>query len=159
MNEMLQLLENNARLSEEQLAMMLGKEKGEIRAMIEKFERERVILGYKALIDWDKTDKESVTALIEVKITPQRDRGFDRIAEKIYNDPEVESLYLMSGAFDFTVIIEEKTMRAVAQFVSDKLAPMEAVMSTATHFVLKKYKDHGTVLVGESNDERMLITP
>ena len=98
-------------------------------------------------------------ALIEVKVTPQRGMGFDKLAERIYKFNEVEAVYLMSGAFDFTVIIEEKTMRAVAQFVSDKLAPMEAVMSTATHFVLKKYKDHGTVLVGESNDERMLITP
>jgi DNA-binding Lrp family transcriptional regulator len=155
MNEMLQLLENNARLSEEQLAMMLGKEKGEIRAMIEKFERERVILGYKALIDWDKTDKESVTALIEVKITPQRDRGFDRIAEKIYNYPEVESLYLMSGAFDLAVLIEGKTMKEVAYFVAMKLAPIEDVVATSTHFVLRKYKDKGVIFGADPVDERI----
>ncbi len=155
MNEMLQLLENNARLSEEQLAMMLGKEKGEIRAMIEKFERERVILGYKALIDWDKTDKESVSALIEVKITPQRDRGFDRIAEKIYNYPEVESLYLMSGAFDLAVLIEGKTMKEVAYFVAMKLAPIEDVVATSTHFVLRKYKDKGVIFGADPVDERI----
>ncbi|MBO7515608.1 MAG: Lrp/AsnC family transcriptional regulator, partial [Lachnospiraceae bacterium] len=122
-------------------------------------EKEHIICGYHTLINWDNTSDEKVIALIEVKVTPQRGMGFDKLAERIYKFSEVEAVYLMSGAFDFTVIIEEKTMRAVAQFVSDKLAPMEAVMSTATHFVLKKYKDHGTVLVGESNDERMLITP
>ena len=109
MNEVLKLLEDNARLSAEQLSMMLDKESGDIRAMIDKYEQERVILGYKAIIDWDKTDRESVSALIEVKITPQRDRGFDRVAEKIYNYPEVESLYLMSGGFDLAVMIEGKT--------------------------------------------------
>ena len=141
MIEILKLLEDNARLPDEQLALMLGKEVGEIRDMIEKFQRERVVLGYKAIIDWDKTDKESVSALIEVKITPQRDRGFDRVAEKIYNYPEVESLYLMSGGFDFAVMIEGKTMKEVAYFVAMKLAPIEDVIATYTHFVLSKYKD------------------
>lgn len=154
MNELLKLLEGNSRLTNEQLAMMLGKETGEIRDMIEKFERDRVILGYKAIIDWDKTDKESVSALIEVKITPQRDRGFDRVAEKIYNYPEVESLYLMSGGFDLAVMIEGKTMKEVAYFVAMKLAPIEDIISTATHFVLRKYKDKGVVYGADPVDER-----
>ncbi len=155
MNELLKLLEDNARLSDEQLGMMLGKETGEIREMIERFEAERVVLGYKAIIDWDKTDKESVSALIEVKITPQRDRGFDRIAEKIYNYPEVESLYLMSGAFDLAVMIEGKTMKEVAYFVAMKLAPIEDVIATSTHFVLRKYKDKGVVYGADPIDERL----
>ena len=154
MNEILKLLEDNARLTDEQLALMLGKEVGEIRDMIEKFQCERVVLGYKAIIDWDKTDKESVSALIEVKITPQRDRGFDRVAEKIYNYPEVESLYLMSGGFDFAVMIEGKTMKEVAYFVAMKLAPIEDVIATSTHFVLRKYKDKGVIYGAEAVDER-----
>lgn len=97
--------------------------------------------------------------MIEVKVTPQRGLGFDKIAERIYRFSEVSSVYLMSGGFDFTVIIEEKTMREVAQFVSDKLAPLEAVQSTATHFVLKKYKEHGTIFEETVRDERMLVTP
>ena len=154
MNEVLKLLEDNARLSAVQLSMMLDKESGDIRAMIEKYEQDRVILGYKAIIDWDKTDRESVSALIEVKITPQRDRGFDRVAEKIYNYPEVESLYLMSGGFDLAVMIEGKTMKEVAYFVAMKLAPIEDVISTATHFVLRKYKDKGVVYGAAPVDER-----
>jgi len=154
MNELLKLLEDNARLTDEQIALMMGKEVGEIRDMIEKFQRDRVVLGYKAIIDWDKTDKESVSALIEVKITPQRDRGFDRVAEKIYNYPEVESLYLMSGGFDFAVMIEGKTMKEVAYFVAMKLAPIEDVIATSTHFVLRKYKDKGVIYGAEPVDER-----
>lgn len=154
MNELLKLLEDNARLTDEQIALMLGKEVGEIRDMIEKYQRDRVVLGYKAIIDWDKTDKESVSALIEVKITPQRDRGFDRVAEKIYNYPEVESLYLMSGGFDFAVMIEGKTMKEVAYFVAMKLAPIEDVIATSTHFVLRKYKDKGVIYGAEPIDER-----
>ena len=145
MNELLKIVENNCRLTDAQIAMMLEKDEGDIKAMIEKYEAEKVILGYKAIIDWDKTDRESVTALIEVKITPQRDRGFDRVAEKIYNYPEVESLYLMSGGFDLAVLIEGKTMKEVAYFVAMKLAPIEDVISTATHFVLRKYNDFGFI--------------
>ena len=111
------------------------------------------------MINWDNTSEEKVAALIEVKVTPQRGMGFDKIAERIYQYNEVNAVYLMSGSFDFTVFIEGKTMRQVAQFVSDKLAPMESVLSTATHFVLKKYKDHGTIISEPVQDERMLITP
>lgn len=146
MNELLKLLEKDARLTPEMLAAMLDKEAGDIKAMIDKYEKDGTIVGYNALIDWEKTDREYVTALIELKITPQRDLGFDRVAERIYNYPEVQSLYLMSGGFDLCVVIEGKTMREVALFVAEKLAPMESVISTATHFVLRKYKDKGLIM-------------
>ena len=122
-------------------------------------EKEHIICGYHTLINWDNTSDEKVVALIEVKGTPQRGMGFDKIAERIYQYNEVNAVYLMSGAYDFTVFIEGKTMREVALFVSEKLSTLESVLSTATHFVLKKYKDHGTILVQEVQDERMLITP
>ena len=146
MNELLKLLEKDARLSPETLAAMLDNDVGDIRAMIDGYEKDGTIVGYNALIDWEKTDREYVTALIELKITPQRDLGFDRVAERIYNYPEVQSLYLMSGGFDLCVVIEGKTMREVALFVAEKLAPMESVISTATHFVLRKYKDKGLIM-------------
>ena len=154
MDKILKALEDNATLTPEQLAVMFDKEQGEIKDLIRKYEADGVILGYKAMIDWDKTDREYVTALIEVKMTPQRDRGFDRVAEKIYNYPEVKSLYLMSGGFDLLVIIEGRTMREVAQFVAAKLAPIEAVLSTATHFVLRKYKNNGVIYEAPEVDER-----
>ncbi len=154
MDKILKALEDNAKLTPEQLAVMLGKEQGDIKELIKKYEAEGVILGYKAMIDWDKTDREYVTALIEVKMTPQRDRGFDRVAEKIYNYPEVQSLYLMSGGYDLCLVIEGKTMKEVAYFVAQKLAPIEYVISTATHFVLRKYKDKGVIYGAEEVDER-----
>ena len=131
-----------------------NKEVGDIKKFIEQNEKDGVILGYKTMIDWDKTDREYVTALIEVKITPQRDRGFDRVAEIIYNYPEVQSLYLMSGAYDLCVLIEGKTMREVAYFVAQKLATIDDVISTATHFVLRKYKDKGVTYGIVEVDER-----
>ena len=140
MNDFLKLLESDSRLTPEQLAVMCDKDVGEIKEMIGKFEKEGIILGYHTLIDWDKTARESVTALIELKISPQEDRGFDKIAEKIRNYPEVQSVYLMSGGFDLAVFIEGKTLKEVAFFVAQKLAPMNSIQSTATHFVLKKYK-------------------
>ena len=154
MNELLTLLENDGRLSHEAIARMLDKETGDIKRMVEEYEEAGVILGYKALIDWDKTDREYVTALIEVKITPQRDRGFDRVAERIYNFPEVQNLYLMSGGYDLAVLIEGKTMKEVAYFVAQKLATIEDVISTATHFVLRKYKDKGVIYGVVDVDER-----
>ncbi len=154
MNTILRLLEEDSRLSEEQIALMCDKEVGDVRKMIEAYEKEGVILGYKTLVDWDKTDREYVSALIEIKIAPQRDRGFDRVAEKIYNFPEVQSLYLMSGGFDLAVIIEGRTMKEVAYFVARKLAPIEDVISTATHFVLRKYKDKGVIYGPAVQDER-----
>ena len=154
MDKLLKLLEDNATLTPAELAVMLNKEEGDIRALIQKYESDGVIVGYKTLVDWDKTDREYVTAMIEVKMTPQRDRGFDRIAEKIYNYPEVQSVYLMSGGFDLCLLIEGRTMKEVAYFVAQKLAPIDAVISTATHFVLRKYKDKGVIYGADEIDER-----
>ncbi len=153
-SELLKLLENDARLTPEQLAVMLSGNAKEIEAELKEYEKNGTILGYKTIIDWEKTDCESVTAMIDVKLTPQRERGFDRIAEKIYNYPEVKSVYLMSGAYDLSVLIEGRTMKEVAFFVSQKLAPIEAVISTATHFVLHKYKDKGVLYDTPEIDER-----
>lgn len=154
MKNFLQLLENDSRLTPEQLAVMCDKEVGDIKKLIKKYENNGTILGYKTIIDWDKTDREYVTAMIELKVSPQQDRGFDRIAEKIYNYPEVQSVYLMSGSYDLSVVIEGKTMKEVAYFVAQKLAPMEAIISTATHFVMKKYKDKGVIYGITDVDER-----
>lgn len=157
--KILEAIDKNSKLSVEDLAIMLGASKEEITRMIKEMEDDTIICGYPTLINWDKVQKERVTALIEVKVTPQRGLGFDKIAERIYKFDEVESVYLMSGGFDLTVIIEGKSLRDVAKFVSDKLSPMDAILSTATHFVLKKYKEHGIELVQDKTDERMLITP
>jgi DNA-binding Lrp family transcriptional regulator len=157
--KILSAIDKNSKLTAKDLAAMLGSTEEEVALTIKQLEEESIICGYPTLINWDKTESEKVTALIEVKVTPQRGQGFDKIAERIYKFDEVESVYLMSGGFDLTVIIEGKSMKEVATFVSSKLAPMEAVLSTATHFVLKKYKEHGLPLVQESKDERMLITP
>lgn len=152
--KILELLENDGKLTEKQLAGMLAKEEGDIKKIIAGYEESGVILGYKAIVDWDKTDREYATALIELKVTPQFNRGFDAIAERIYNFPEVQSVYLMSGAYDLCVILEGKSIREVALFVAQKLAPLEAVLSTATHFVLRKYKDKGVIYGPASFDER-----
>ena len=154
MDKILKALEDNATLTPEQLAVMFDKEQGEIKDLIRKYEADGVILGYKAMIDWDKTDREYVTAMIEVKMTPQRDRGFDRVAEKIYNYPEVQSLYLMSGGFDLAVMLRGKTMREIAAFVASKLAVLDSVTATATHFVLQKYKENGVIFGAPQKDER-----
>ena len=153
-NKILELLEQDGRLSKKQIAMMLAKEEGDVCKIVEDYEKEGVILGYQAIIDWDKTDREYATALIELKVTPQYNRGFDAIAERIYNYPEVQSVYLMSGAYDLCVILEGKTIREVALFVAQRLAPLEAVQSTATHFVLRKYKDKGVIYGPANFDER-----
>lgn len=158
-DKILKAIEKDAKLTAKDLAAMIGADEAAVAAAIREMEADSIICGYPALINWDKTDQEKVTALIEVKVTPQRGQGFDKIAEHIYQYDEVEAVYLMSGGFDLTVLIRGKSMREVAAFVSDHLAPMEAVLSTATHFVLKKYKEHGIPLVGEVQEERMLITP
>lgn len=141
------------------MAILLGENEVDVANEISNMEKEGIICGYHTLINWDNTSTEKVVALIEVKVTPQRGMGFDKIAERIYQFSAVSAVYLMSGSFDFTVIVEGKTMREVAQFVSDKLSPMESVLSTGTHFILKKYKDHGTILTENKTDERQLITP
>jgi len=157
MDNLLKILESNASLTAEELAVMLDKETGDIKKIIDEYEKDGTILGYKTIIDWDKTDREYVSALIEVKLQPQRDRGFNKTAEKIYNYPEVKSVYLMSGGYDLCIIIEGKTMREVAFFVAQKLATIENVTSTATHFVLKKYKDKGIIFNEEQEEKRMIV--
>ncbi len=157
--KILNMLEKNSRIDLKDMAVMLGMTGVEVANEIADMEKEHVICGYNTLINWDKTSEEKVTALIEVKVTPQRGLGFDSIAERIYKYDEITSVYLMSGGFDFTVIIEGKTMKSVAQFVANKLSPLDSVLSTSTHFVLKKYKDYGRVLDAEEKDERMLVTP
>ena len=151
---LLDFLENDARLTPEELALMCEKEVGDIKKEISKLESDGVILGYKTIVDWDKTDKEYVSALIELKVIPQRERGFDYIAEKLVRYPEVQSVYLMSGGFDLAVLLEGKTMREVALFVAEKLAPLESVTSTATHFVLRRYKDKGVIYGAPKKDGR-----
>lgn len=150
----LELLENDGSLTTKELAAMLEKEEGDIKKEISALCDRGVILGTKTIIDWDKTDREFVTALIEIKVIPQRDRGFDQIAEKICRYPEVKSVYLMSGGFDIAVIVEGKTMREVALFVAEKLALIESVTATATHFMLRRYKDNGVVYKAPVKDER-----
>ena len=139
--KLLRLLEEDCTLNRAQLAAMTGMTEEEVQAAIKKYEEEQVILGYKAIVDWDSTDREAVTALIEVNVTPQREEGFDRVAERIYQYDEVESVYLMSGAFDLTVIISGRTLKEVAQFVGERLSTLEDVTGTATHFILHKYKE------------------
>ena len=157
--KILSIIEKNAKLPVEDLAALLGEDPEQVGCEIKAMEEEGVICAYHTLINWDSTQDERVDALIEVKVTPQRGMGFDSIAERIYQYEEVDALYLMSGAFDFTVIVKGRTMKEVANFVSMKLGPMESVLSTATHFVLKRYKDHGTKLVAPKKDERMQVSP
>lgn len=158
-NDILKALDKNSKLSPQDLADMLAVDVTVVEQEIRAMEEERVICGYPTLIDWDKTSMEKVTALIEVKVAPRRGVGFDYMAERIYKFEEVQYVYLMSATYDLMVIVEGKTMRDVANFVSSKLAPMESVLSTATHFVMKKYKEHGLAMVEDEKDERMLITP
>lgn len=157
--KILTMLEQNGRIDLKDLAVMLDIDEVELANEIAQMEKEHIICGYNTIINWDKTTEEKVTALIEVKVAPQRGHGFDSLAERIYNYSEVSSLYLMSGGFDFTVIIEGKSMKDVALFVSGKLATIDGVLSTATHFVLKKYKVYGVVLEDDNKDERILVTP
>lgn len=158
--EILNIISKNAKVTTEDLAAMLDSTPDQVEKYLKEMEEKGIICGYPALINWDKTDNEIVTALIEVKVAPQRGRGFDKVAERIYQFDEVESVYLMSGGFDLTVIIEGKSMKEVSRFVSTKLSPMDSIISTATYFVLKKYKEHGLPLTKNTNeDERMLITP
>ena len=159
MHTLLELLEQDCTQPTAQLAAQAGMTEAEVEKERARLEEDGTILGYQAIIDWDRVKRENVTALIEVKVVPQSIDGFDRIAERIYQYEEVESMYLMSGSFDLTVIISGRTLREVAQFVGERLATIEGVTGTATHFILKKYKDHGSVMVNPTKDERMLVTP
>ncbi len=156
--QILELLHDNSKLTAAQIAVMLNMPEAEVAAAIAEMEKDKTIVSYKTIVNWEKTDFEKVSALIELKVTPQRGGGFEKIAEKIYNYPEVSSLYLMSGSYDIMVIVEGKTMKDVALFVANRLAPMDDVISTATHFVLKKYKMDGAVFEAETTDERSVIS-
>ena len=158
--EILNLINKNSRLTAAEIAKVLNAKENVVAEEINKMEEEQIICGYNTLINWDKTDRELVTALIEVKVTPQRGNGFDKIAERICQFEEVKACYLMSGGFDFTVILEEKSLKEIAFFVSDKLSPIDAVIGTATHFVLKNYKEHGIIIEKKNkSDRRMLVCP
>ena len=157
--ELLTIIERNSRIDLKELAVILGVTEVDVVNELEQLEKEGTICGYHTLINWEKTSNEKVTALIEVRVTPQRGQGFDSIAERIYKYPEVQSVYLISGAYDLLVILEGKTLREVSGFVSDKLSTLDTVLSTATHFILRKYKDHGTILSEKKGDEREMITP
>ena len=156
--KILTIIENNGDLPLEQLAIMTDSSMEEVAAKIDEMKENNVILGQKTIINWDKTSKDVVTALIELKVTPQRGEGFDKIAEKIYKFQEVQSLYLVAGTFDLLVTIEHDTMQKVANFVSSRLATMDCVVSTSTHFILKKYKYEGFIFEEEEKDTRQVIT-
>ena len=155
----LTVIEKNSRIGVKELSVMLGEDELAVANELKAMEEEGVICGYHTLIDWEKTSIEKVSALIEVRVTPQRGQGFDNIAERIYNYPEVTSVYLISGGYDLLVSLEGKSLKEVSGFVSQKLSALDTVLSTATHFILKKYKDHGTILCKKYEDERELITP
>lgn len=157
--EILRYLERNSRIDLEELAILLGMDKISLVNEIQAMENERIICGYHTMVNWEKAGSEKVTALIEVRVTPQRGEGFERIAERIYNYPEVTSVYLISGAYDFLVTLEGRTLMEISRFVSEKLSPIDDVISTSTHFILKKYKDHGTIMGAKKGSERMLVTP
>lgn len=155
--KILTFIEKNSRIDVKELSIILGVDEAAVMNELEAMEEEHIICGYPTLIDWDKAGIEKVTALIEVRVTPQRDMGFDKVAEHIYRYPEVNSVYLISGGFDFMVTIEGRTLREVSQFVSDKLSTIDTVLSTKTNFILKKYKDHGTVMAAPVKDERIMM--
>jgi len=157
--KILTFIEKNSRIDLKELAIILGVDENMVLNELQAMEEEHVICGYHTLIDWDKVGVDKVMAMIEVRVTPQRGLGFDKVAERIYNYPEVDSVYLISGGFDFMVTIEGKTLKDVAQFVSEKLSTLDAVLSTKTNFILKKYKDHGTILAERPKDERIQMIP
>lgn len=155
--EILNILKANSRISSEEMAVMLGTSAEIIDNNVKELTEKGIIIGYSTLIDWDKVDGENVTAYIEVKVTPQRGQGFDKVAERIYQYPQVSACSLMSGGFDLFVVVEGRTMKEVALFVAEKLAPIDSVLSCATHFVLKKYKDKGVIFDRVLKDEREAV--
>ncbi|SDC00472.1 DNA-binding transcriptional regulator, Lrp family [Paenibacillus sp. UNCCL117] len=157
--KIVELLKEDARRSPALIATLLGASEAEVAEAIKELEEANVIVKYATVVNWAKVDSEKVTALIEVQITPERGRGFDAIAERIYLYPEVKSVYLMSGAYDLLVEIEGKTLKEVASFVSNKLSPIDRVLSTKTHFILKKYKQDGIIFEDHEDDHRLLISP
>ena len=158
-SRILKAIEHNAKVDISELAVRFGVDEASVANEMEIMEKEGIICGYLTLIDWDKTENETVTALIEVKCTPQRGQGFDVIAERIYKYPEVNSVYLISGGFDILVIMNGKTLKEIASFVTDKLSTQESILSCATHFILRRYKDNGTIFGKKYEDERIQVTP
>ena len=159
MDPLLKLIQENAALKPAQLAAMLNLREEEVAARIKAYENDQVILGYRAILNEEKLGLESVRAVIEVKITPERGGGFDRLAERIARYGEVKSCYLMSGGYDLLVVVEARSLREAASFVSEKLATIQGVISTATHFMLKPYKEQGILMTHDTNEERLAITP
>jgi len=157
--KILNVIEKNSRIDLKELAVRLGIDEVAVANEIAAMEKDGIICGYHTLIDWDKVTQERINALIEVRVTPQRGKGFDDIAERIYKYPEVQSTYLISGGYDLLVVMEGKTLREISTFVSEKLSTLESVISTTTHFVLKKYKADGTILTKTYEDERIMMTP
>jgi len=156
---LLELLSEDCRIPLEKLAVMTGETLEDVAAAIERMEQDHVILRYAPTVNWDKTDRERVEAMIEVRVTPQRDMGFDAVAKRIYRFEEVKSVYLMSGAYDLLVLVEAKTLKELAFFVSEKLSTLEMVTGTATSFVLKRYKEAGVVFEDSTTDQRLVILP
>lgn len=159
MNQILEILENNAKATDKEIADMTGLKESEVKKEIKKLEKKGIIVAYKTAINWEKTDIESVHALVDVKVIPERGRGYDAIAERIYRFPEVKALYLVSGMYDLSVQVEGKTMKDVANFVSEKLAPLEQIQGTITHFLLKKYKENGIIYEETEKNKRLAISP
>ena len=155
----LEILSDDARINAEQIAVMTGYDVDEVRRAIGQLEKDHVLVKYPAMINWERTDKEMVQAVIEVRVQPQRDRGFDAIAARIYQFEEVTSLYLMSGAYDLMVMVEAPTLKQLASFVSSKLSTLESVTGTATHFMLKTYKYGGVIFEGDDTDRRLAVSP
>lgn len=157
--KILNFIEKNSRIDLKELAVLLGMSEVDVANELAAMEAEGIICGYHTIIDWDKVTEERVNALIEVKVTPQRGRGFDEIAERIYKYPEVSACYLISGGFDLMVCMEGKSLKEISMFVSQKLSTLDSILSTTTHFILKKYKDHGTIMHQKYEDERIMMTP
>ena len=157
--QILAILSEDCRTPLERIAVMTGAEMEKVAQAIDELERDRVILQYSPVINWDRTDRERVEAMIEVRVTPQRDMGFDAIAGRIYRFQEVKSVFLMSGSYDLLVLVEARTLKELALFVSEKLSPLESVTGTSTSFVLKRYKQDGVIFVGETADKRMAVSP
>ncbi|HJA90668.1 Lrp/AsnC family transcriptional regulator [Jeotgalibaca porci] len=160
MNErILKVIEKNSRLTAEEIAIMLGLETDDVVHALKDMEERKIICGYHTLVNWDKANDDEVSAVIELKVNPQRGAGFDKIAERVYQFPEVDAVYLMSGAYDLLVEMRKAPMKDIASFVARRLSTIEEVQSTATHFILKRYKDHGTLFVDEDKDKRMVVSP
>lgn len=157
--DLLDLLQEDCRLPLEKLAVMTGATMEEVAGTIDRLEKKHVILRYMPVINWDKTDRERVEAMIEVRVTPQREIGFDAVAGRIYRFDEVKSVYLMSGSYDLLVLVEAKTLKELALFVSGKLSTLESVTSTATSFVLKRYKAEGVIFENDRGDQRLVMSP